>query len=103
MEDLPPKFQSLAATLAQLNSRGSVEEITVLAILALVIAGPLLASLLKCISAPARGLTIFCLKRAWQMIVDKGIETLIIVSLFALAGIEPLASAARHLLVLFGR
>ena len=50
MEDLQPLFQSLAATLAQLTNRGSVEEITVLAVVALVIAGPLLSSLCKFIS-----------------------------------------------------
>ena len=103
MEDLQSQFQSLAPTIAQLHNGGSVGQITVLGITALIIVGPLLTSLLKLTSTPGRRLSVFCLRRTCGVIIDKIIEMLVILVLLALAGIPAFAFAARLVLSLFER
>jgi hypothetical protein len=103
MEDLQTRFQSIAATLAQFHNGGSVGQITVLGIIALIIVGPLLTSVLKFISTPSRRLSVFCFERTCGVVIDKIIEMLVALALLALAGIPAFAFAARLLLSLFDR
>jgi hypothetical protein len=103
MEVFKKGCQSVSCTLAEIGEAESVNQITVLAIIALVIAGSLLSSFLKLTAVPTRHLSIFCLKKILQVTIDKIFETFLLSALLALAGVPPFAAAARLLLSLLNR